>query len=401
MGRPPLPIGTYGKIRTYETAQGWRAVTNFRDFDGRTRPVERIGATEPAAKRNLKVALRDRAVPSSGEGLTRDSRFRVAAEMWLDEFQSAVDAGDRSVTSKETYEQRLQALILPAIGELRLHECSVPRLTALCRTVQRRLSASTARTVRTVLSGVCGLAVRHGALPSNPVRDIPRLEGRKIPSRALSLSDLTELLGLLDHDEIARDRDLPDLIRWYVGTGERTGEGLAVQWDQLNLETGTAQWGGGVVRVKGQGQRINQGKTEVSARTLNLPAWLTEMLRDRRAKMATLHGVQPADLNGPVFPNSLGGLRDKHNTLAQWRAFRAETPYSWVTIRTFRRSVATILDAAGLSARQIADQLGQSKISTTQDVYMGRRAPGRAAADALEVIRPSAPKSEGKAWGRS
>jgi len=44
-----------------------------------------------------------------------------------------------------------------------------------------------------------------------------------------------------------------------------------------------------------------------------------------------------------------------------------------VTFRTFRRSVATILDAAGLTAREIADQLGHSTVSTTQDVYLKAR----------------------------
>lgn len=213
MGRPPLPIGTYGKIRYYETASGWRAIVNFRDFDGKTRPVERVGGSQAAARRKLKEALRDRARLASGDGLTRETRFDVAAEMWLTEFQVRVDAGDRSETSKETYEQRLNTLILPAIGAVRLEELSVPRLTALCRAIQQRWSASTARTVRTVLSGVCGLAVRHGAMPSNPVRDVPRLEGRKVPSRALSVAELTDLLKMLDADKKARECDLPDLIR--------------------------------------------------------------------------------------------------------------------------------------------------------------------------------------------
>jgi integrase len=168
-----------------------------------------------------------------------------------------------------------------------------------------------------------------------------------------------------------------------------------VHWKHLDLQRGVAEWGGGVVRVKGKGQRINSGKTDVSARTLNLPSWLTVMLRNRKAEMAARQGVELDELDGPVFPNSLGTLRDKHNTLAQWREFRADAGFGWVTIRTFRRSVATILDEAGLSARQIADQLGQSKISTTQDVYMGRRAPGRAAADALEAIRPDPSEKRG------
>jgi integrase len=55
-----------------------------------------------------------------------------------------------------------------------------------------------------------------------------------------------------------------------------------------------------------------------------------------------------------------------------------------VTSHTFRKTAATELDRAGLSARQIADQLGHSKISMTQDNYLGRRSVGREAADVLD-----------------
>lgn len=44
------------------------------------------------------------------------------------------------------------------------------------------------------------------------------------------------------------------------------------------------------------------------------------------------------------------------------------------------------LDAAGLSAREIADQLGHSKPSLTQDVYMGRKAASTRAAEVFESL---------------
>jgi integrase len=50
----------------------------------------------------------------------------------------------------------------------------------------------------------------------------------------------------------------------------------------------------------------------------------------------------------------------------------------------FRKTAATELDRAGLSARQIADQLGHAQASMTQDRYLGRRAVDRTAADALD-----------------
>lgn len=271
----------------------------------------------------------------------------------------------RSPTSLETYEGRLNGIVLPAIGG------------KLMTTVQARQSTATAKTVRTVVSGVCAVAVRHGALRANPVRDVARLEGRKTPSRALTDDEMTDLLTKLDADEVAVRHDLPDLARWYAGLGERTGEGLAVHWSHLDLDAGTVAWAGSVIRVEGEGQRINEGKTEVSKRALALPSWLVTMLLERRARLAKQFNVAEDELQGPVFPNSLGTLRDKNNTLARWREFRQRAGYPWVTFRTFRRSVATLLDDAGLSARQIAEQLGHSKVSTTQDVYMGRRVTSR------------------------
>jgi integrase len=59
---------------------------------------------------------------------------------------------------------------------------------------------------------------------------------------------------------------------------------------------------------------------------------------------------------------------------------------AWITSHAFRKTTATILDDAGQTARQIADQLGHARPSLTQDVYMGRKAKNPAAADALEKI---------------
>ena len=45
----------------------------------------------------------------------------------------------------------------------------------------------------------------------------------------------------------------------------------------------------------------------------------------------------------------------------------------WVTAHAFRKTTATILEDAGQTPRQIADQLGHAQTSTTVDDYLGRR----------------------------
>ena len=53
------------------------------------------------------------------------------------------------------------------------------------------------------------------------------------------------------------------------------------------------------------------------------------------------------------------------------------------------QTVATLLDGSGASARMIADQLGHSRVSMTQDVYLGRRAANAGNVAALETYNPA------------
>jgi integrase len=87
-----------------------------------------------------------------------------------------------------------------------------------------------------------------------------------------------------------------------------------------------------------------------------------------------------------VFPDTLGGLGDPSNTRRALREARGSDGFAWVTSHVFRKTAATIMDQAKLSAREIADQLGHAKPSMTQDVYMGRDVRSPAAAAALEDV---------------
>ena len=51
-----------------------------------------------------------------------------------------------------------------------------------------------------------------------------------------------------------------------------------------------------------------------------------------------------------------------------------------------RKTVASFLDDADVSTRKISDQLGHSKISMTQDRYLGRKLTDRQTAEVLEKL---------------
>jgi integrase len=264
---------------------------------------------------------------------------------------------------------------------LRLSELTPARMDRFIRDRRRAAGYSVAKLCRSVTSGICAFAVRRDAMRHNPVRDVEALERPSTQeARALTDEECRAWLMILDGSELACQADLPDLVRFLLGTGCRIGEALALTWPNVDLERHLINIDNTLIRVKGQGLLIKRPKTKSSIRVLRVPLWLVEILRDRRAR--------DPESQGAVFPDSVGGHRDPNNVERDHRRVRRGTPFEWVVPHTYRKTVATMLDRQGLSARTIADQLGHARISMTQDVYMGRRAVDQAAAAVLEGISP-------------
>jgi len=283
-------------------------------------------------------------------------------------------------TTRQAYRARLDAEVLPSLGGLRVRELTVG-------TVDRHLRATAAvhgvavtkmtRSVLSVLSGLCGLATRHDALERNPVRDAgsTRATRTKVP-RALTIAQARQLRALLTYDDVAVARDVPDLVGLMLATGLRIGEAAAVAWAGVDLKAGTLNVQGTVVRLKGQGLVLREvTKTRAGSRLLVLPSWCVAMLRRRGPS------------TGPVFAAVRGGLRDPSNTQADLRDALQTAGFAWATSHTLRKTVATLMDDAGLSPRAAADQLGHPKPSMTQDVYMGRKIAHTGAAAVLEAFQ--------------
>jgi hypothetical protein len=180
MGRPPLPIGTHGRIDFHNAGSGRiRARARIRDIDGVLRPVTRWGSTEGEAQALLGAALRRRACCGDRE-VTGETRLAAAVQTWLVE----IDQSDLAVSTRQLYRAASRLYLTPTLGPMRLAELSVSIIEAVLMTIRTNRGPQSARAARRALSSLCHCAVRHSALPSNPVRDTrpiacPRKLGRK------------------------------------------------------------------------------------------------------------------------------------------------------------------------------------------------------------------------------
>jgi integrase len=342
----------------------------YRDWDGVTRQVQRQAKTKGAAERALALALRDRGRSGAGDEITLDTKMAVLSEKWFSELEG------KSPSTMQAYRDRLDRQVLPALGNVRVREISVGLLDRHLAAVRASHGPALAKMTKSVISGVCGLACRHDAMRSNPCRDVARIPSRpRRAPRSLTVEEVKTLRAWLSDDAKARGRDLSQLVAFMVATGLRIGETCAVSWSDVDLDAGTVTVRGTVLRVKGQGLVISRPKSAAGERVLELPSWCVALLQRRGPS------------SGPLFPAPRSrSLRDPNNTRRDLREAFVAMGMPGVTSHAFRKTVATLMDEAGLSARSAADQLGHAKPSVKQDVYYGRTRRATGAAQVLEQL---------------
>lgn len=355
-----------------ETGRGrFRARCRYRDTDGFTRYVSAYGPSKETARAALRVRLTQRQPPTEGD-ISGRSTVEALANEWLRRVDEASEK--RSQTTRARYRTLVEGIVVPGLGQLLVSEVTTGRVDAFLKSVTVKHGAATARTVRTCLSQMMRLAAVLGAVTGNPVRDAENISAREPsrPARALTRAEEQALVGRLRKDRLSNEHDLVDLVVFMLATGVRVGEACALREPQVDLAGGTVTIAATVTPYGIQ----ERPKTRAGHRVLALPPHAVSMLRRRLDDPLIRTDVA-------MFASPLGRVRDKSNTTAHLRRAFDRAGFDWLTSHGLRKTVATRLDEAGLSARAVADQLGHSRPSLTQDVYMGRRVVTREAASIL------------------
>ena len=383
-GRPPLRIGQHGKISRRYLGNGvWEAQCRYRDTDGVTRRVRRAGPADQYDRRGklaedvLIEALAQRRPPSGGP----DEIGLDTAVMTLVEAHLARLAEDgRAPATQATY-RIVAGKLRIKLGGVRVGEATPVRIDAALRSMSNIHGPVMARQAKTILSGGLQLAVMANVLGANPVREVQPIKSKRPPkgAPALTADQLRDLLTKLRTSEYCRKHDLVGPFTLFIATGLRRGELLGLRWSDFDETAGTIAVTGKVERIAGKGLiRVEVTKTAAGRRTLALPSFAVDALRQRRS--LPFLGEHPVIM----FSSTAGTWRDPNNFGREWRKVRDELGVPDVTTHSFRKTLATLIDDRGLSARVGADHLGHSKVSMTQDVYMTRGKVHTQVADLLD-----------------
>ncbi len=251
---------------------------------------------------------------------------------------------------------------------LRVGDATPGRLNAVIRSIRQAHGANMARHGRTLLRGGLQIAVLDDVLGANPVAQVSRIESDHKPKGAPALDgvQLRDLLGKLRASETCREKDLVDPDH-------------RVHCDRAAAVGAAGPSVGRLRRGRRHHHRLGEDRPNRRCRSTAIGQGQDRLV----GADGTATGVRRHRASGAawspfwgqqrmIFPSSAGTCRDPDNFDKQWRKVRDALGVPDVTSHSFRKSVATMIDDAGLSARIGADQLGHAKVSMTQDRYMRR-----------------------------
>jgi integrase len=396
MPRPRTPIGTFGEIY-FEKAPGgrFRAFARFRDHDGQLRRVQTTALTQQAAARKLKKQLAERAEQCVGQSdLSGGSSFGHLVEVWLADLDLE---GKIAPSTRALYERNMEKLVLPAFANYTLREITVRKVDQFIKTLASTKSYSTAKQARTVLSLAFGLAVRYDAIPRNPVRDTVRLHKPQSQTMALTLEQVEAIRDAVrswrrgsGFSGPPPDGQLEQLIEVMLGTSARIGEVLAIRKCDVDVTVSpaTVRICGTIVSPKGQlTHRQHHPKTQKSTRTVSVPSFAAEVLRQR---LVLISKEEPDHL---IFFSRNHTPLTTNNIRRRLRAVLDEAGIKGVTPHSFRRTVATFLDRAS-GADLAAEMLGHTSPKITREHYI--QPDENVNPVTAEILESLAPRREGE-----
>lgn len=290
----------------------------------------------------------------------------------------------------DNYERNLRLHILPALGRTRLRAINRGQVKELLAAKRREgLSRGSVQLVLATLRSMLAAAVDDELIEANVALGLGRSmrlqQSRTDRAEGIKAMTGEQLVAFLD----AASAAVPAWhgLFWVMSrSGVRLGEGLGLQWDdldadhrQLRVERSWTRDGLVSTPKSGHGRTVDLSPTAADA----LPTVVRLSVEHRETTRETTRETPW------MFPGADGRPRAHEAAQAAFRRARARAGLREFTPHCLRHTFASILLAAGVPAQYVQQQLGHSSIQLTVDTY-GRYLRKKAPAGALDVLEAGA-----------
>jgi len=208
-------------------------------------------------------------------------------------------------------------------------------------------------TVSLIASAVKAMS-RYALLNNRIIKDFtlgaikPKAEKRKY--RVFTKYEITLFLSLIDKERLK----FPLLFVLLLGV--RRGEAMAIKWDRINLETKTVLIDSQAVS-EGRAKVVKKPKTESSTRKITMPDFLARQLQAVPKRQRK------------TYPYSFSRLRPEALS-RDFRRIAKQMGIPDMRLYDLRHTFASMSIYSGISAKEVADQLGHSSDKIVNNIYV-------------------------------
>lgn len=250
----------------------------------------------------------------------------------------------------ETKKHIFRTKLLPYFGKRRMCDITASDIRKWQNNMLGRNFAPTyLRLINSQLSAIFNFAVKYYGLRDNPCKRAGSMGKSKAEEMLFWTKD--EFMTFINGSKYNPVYYM--IFQTLYWTGMREGEFLALTPADIDFDSRNISITKSYQRLKGK-DIISTPKTAKSKRTVSMPEFLSDELKDYIKGMSS---------EQRIFPYSKNDLRNYLHRVCNITGVKI------IRIHDIRHSHASLLIELGLSPKIIADRLGHEKIETTLNIY--------------------------------